>query len=219
VAIPPTIPTSFVPKQPVTAPRKRTSGANPFLALSYIVLAVAIAGATGVFGYQYFLASVAKKKANDVVTAQKQIDQATVTEFIRLRDRFTAAKGILDSHVGLSQFFTDLEGLTLQGVQFNTLKITVTGDHQATISMTGIARSFNTLAAQSSAFASDKRIKRAIFSGITSKAGGVAFNLEAQLDPSLVVLSTAPAAPAVPTLSVPVPPAATGSTTPPAPTP
>jgi hypothetical protein len=77
--------------------------------------------------------------------------------------------------------------------------------------MTGTARSFNTLAAQSSAFATDKRIKRAIFSGITAKAGAVSFNLEAQLDPGLVVLATAPAA------IVPSVPAATTTTNAPTP--
>jgi hypothetical protein len=189
VAIPPTIPTSFVPKQPVTTSRKRTSGANPFLALAYIIVTVALVGAAGVFGYQYYLEGLAKKKANDVVTAQRQIDQATVTQFIRLRDRFTAAQGILTSHVALSQYFDTLETLTLPGVTFTKLKVTVAEDRSATIDMSGTARTFNTLAAQSAAFATDKRIKRAIFSAITVKDNAVSFDLAAELDPTLVTFA------------------------------
>ncbi len=209
MALPPTIPTSFVPKQPVTAPRKRTSGANPFLVLSYIIAIVAILGAAGVFGYQFYLDGVAKKKASDVAAAQAQIDQATVTSFIHLRDRFTAAKSILSNHIALSQFFNDLEALTLQGVQFHTLNIIVSSDRTAKISMTGSARSFNTVAAQSAVFANDKRIKRAIFSNINGKDGVIAFNLSAEIDTSLVAgqMGAAP----VPKTSQPAIPTATSS--------
>ena len=211
MALPPTIPTSFVPKQPVTAPRKRTSGANPFLALSYIVVGAAVIAAAAVFGYQFFLDGVAKKKANDVVAAQGNIDQATVTSFIRLRDRFTASQGILANHVALSQFFDLLERVTVQGVQFHSLQITVTPDRTAKVTMTGSARSFNTLAAQSNMFSTDSQIKRAIFSGITLRGGTVAFNLTAELAPSLVTAraSAHGATPVVPA-SLPV----TGTSTP-----
>lgn len=197
MALPPTIPTSFVPKQPVTATKRRSTGSNPFLALAYIILGLAVIGCGLVFGYQYYLDGVAKKKANDVLAAQNQIDQATVTEFIRLRDRFTAAKDILNRHVVLSQYFDVLENLTLQGVRFNSLKMDVLEDRRARIDMAGTARSFNTLAAQSQSFATDKRIKRAIFSGInvTSKDNSVGFDLTAELDPTLVVANTSAAAP------------------------
>ena len=64
--------------------------------------------------------------------------------------------------------------------------------------MDGNAKSFNALAAQSNQFAADKRIKRAIFSGITlSKDGLVSFTMSAELDSKLVVenpSSTAPSA-------------------------
>lgn len=192
--------------------RHRTSGTNPFLALSYIILGVAIAGCFGVFGYQYYLEGVAKSKANKVIVAQNSIDQATVTEFIRLRDRFTAADDILNRHIGLSQFFDVLESLTLQGVRFNSMKLTVAEDRTAIVNLAGSAKSFNALAAQSAQLASDKRIKRAIFSGINAgtKDTNISFSLDAVLDPSLVVLSgvprasggdVAPAAPVTPSAS------------------
>ena len=55
--------------------------------------------------------------------------------------------------------------------------------------MQGVARSFNALAAESAAFAQDKRIKRAIFSSITADKGGlVRFSLRAELEPKILVL-------------------------------
>lgn len=195
VALPPTIPTSFVPKQPVTVTKKRMSGANPFLMLSYFILGVAVVGCLVLFGFEYYLNSVAARKAAEVTSAQNNIDQATVTQFIRLRDRFTAAKAVLNNHVELSQFFDLLESITLQGVRYNSLSVTVTDSRTAQVQLAGAARSFNTLAGESSAFAAQGRIKRAIFSGINSnpKDGTVTFSLTADLDPTLVVTSTAPA--------------------------
>jgi hypothetical protein len=188
VALPPTIPTSFVPKQPLTpTARRRLSGTNPFLTLSYFVIAIAVIGCGAVFAYQYYLQGVAKKKANDVIAAQNKIDQSTVSEFIHLRDRFSAAKGILDHQVALSQFFDVLERVTLQSVSFHNLKLTVAEDRHAQVEMTGSARSFNALAAQSAALASEKRIKRAIFSNISAVGGSVSFNLTAEIDPTLIV--------------------------------
>jgi hypothetical protein len=197
--MPPTVPTSFVPKQPVTPGRRRTSGTNPFLAIALFILGAMVIGCGAVFGYNYFLQKVAKSKAEQVVAAQNKIDQGTVTQFIRLRDRFTAAKSVLDHQIAMSQFLDVIENLTLQNVRFSSLQVTVKQERQATVTMAGTARSFNALAAESAALASDKRIKRAIFSGISVKDGNsVGFNLTAELDPSLVIrsLSTVTSAPA-----------------------
>lgn len=55
--------------------------------------------------------------------------------------------------------------------------------------MSGTARTFNALAAQSSVFAGEKRIKRAIFSDIRINDNkSVSFSLEADLDPKLLTL-------------------------------
>lgn len=207
MALPPTIPTSFVPKQPVATTPKRRSGSNPFLALSYFILAIVVLGCFAVFGYKLYLEGVAKHKADQVIQAQNSIDQATVTQFIRLRDRFTAAKDVLNHQVALSRFFDVLETLTLQGVRFSGLKVSVVEDRTASVTMNGSAKSFNTLAAQSQAFASDKRIKRAIFSGINVGSGttkGVTFELTAELDPLLVVISTGSTALVAPPVAAPI---------------
>lgn len=214
MALPPTIPTSFVPRQPVSATaHKRTSGANPFLMLSYIILGITLIASAAVYGYKYYLDQVATTKSAALTAAQNNVDQATLSQFIRLRDRFTSSKDILNKHVELSQFFDVLESITLQGVRFNSLDIAVNEDRTAQVTMSGTAKTFNALAAQSAAFAAEKRIKRAIFSSIdvNPKDGTVAFELKADLDPTLVEASTALApAPVI----VPVVPVAT--TTPPA---
>jgi len=189
------------------------------MVLSVILLGAAVLGSVGVFAYERYLIGVRNQKAAEVTAAEQVISSASVEEFIRTRDRFASAQEILDSHVAASQFFDLLESLTLSTVRFNQLSFELLEDRSAQIQMTGIARTFNALAAQSSALASEKRIKSAIFSGITvNQNNTVAFGLSADLDPRLITLSMegaplAPAAPLVPATSTPATTTATSTAT------
>ena len=202
MALPPTIPTSFVPKQPVaTNTRKRVSGLNPFLTLAYVIFGIAFIAALATFGYKFYLDKVANDKAAQVSDAQKKINLKNVSSFIRTRDRFTVAQKILDNHVATSFFFTELENITLQNVRFTGLRLKVEENRTASIEMAGTARTFNALAVESSAFAADTRFKRAIFSSfvLDPKTGEVKFSLKADVDPSLIIQRSPPAGAPLPT--------------------
>ena len=217
MAIPPTIPTSFVPKQPVTTGMRRPqSGVNVFLIIAGIVLGVSVLGAGGVFGYKLYLENVRDGKAAELQRAQDAINEDTIEGFVRLRNRLDSASTLLNQHVYTSQFFDVLETRTLQSVRFSSLTLSVLDDRSAEIQMEGVARSFNALAAQSEAFASEKRIKRAIFSSITvNTTGSVSFELTAELDPKLILASDATPITPLPesTLPVQVPVAPVSSST------
>ena len=215
MALPPTIPTSFVPKQAVVA-RKSVSGFNPFLLVAYIIFFVWIMVGVLVFSYKWYLTKAAAQKKEALVTAQNNIDQASLTDFIRLRDRFTISKQTLDKHVTLSQFFDKIEGITIQNARFTNLKLTILDNRTAKLEMTGTARNFNALAAQSSAFTSDKDIRKAIFSGfvIDPKDGSVTFQITAEVEPSLVTqLASAVGQSAIPDTTTSVQPAGKPATT------
>lgn len=220
--LPTTIPTSFVPKQPVrTGAQFSRSGSSVFLLIALVILGIAILGAGGVFGYERYLISVRNTKSEEVKKAQEAIDSTTVEDFIRTRNRFGAAVGLLGSHVAVSNFFDLLESITLQTVRFSSLSFTLTDDRSAEIAMAGTARTFNALAAQSSVFAGEKRVKRAIFSDIkVNPDKTVSFSLDADLDSKLLLLSAedAPAAPEAPAAApATTTPAAATSSTPAAP--
>lgn len=215
MALPPTIPTSFVPKQAVVA-RRSVSGFNPFLLVAYIIFFVWIAVGVLVFSYKWYLTKSAAQKKEALVTAQNNIDQASLTDFIRLRDRFTISKETLDKHVTLSQFFDKIEGITIQNAHFTNLKLTVLDNRTAKLEMTGTARNFNALAAQSSAFTTDKDIRKAIFSGfvIDSKDGSVTFQISAEVEQTLITQLASAAQPiAAPDTSIPVPAGKSATTT------
>lgn len=210
MAISPGIPTSFVPKQPLQPVSRRpmSSGSNVFLLVSLIVAGIAVVSAGLVFAYDKYLDSRLATKQALLAEAQGNVDQNTIEDFIRLRDRLSSGKDLMNNHVELSQFFTQLETLTLQNVRFTDMKLTVAGDHTAKLQMNGMARNFNALAAQSNAFAGDKRIKRAIFSSIgLTDAKQVSFTLTADIDSRLIVES--PEQAAVDTAPAPAPEAVT----------
>ncbi len=222
------IPTSFVPKQPVqpVANRPMRAGNNLFLIVSLALAGFVAVVALGVFGYGKYLDHTLATKEAKLSAAQANVDESTIEDFIRLRDRLSSGETLLTNHVELSQFFNVLESLTLQNVRFSSLKLVIAGDHTATIDLMGTAKNFNTLAAQSNSFATEKRIKRAIFSAITlTPEKAVGFRLTADIDPKLIVAGSVQSGAAVPAAlqtNTPVPAASstptvgslTGTTTP-----
>ncbi|HEX8591525.1 MAG TPA: hypothetical protein VF696_02145 [Candidatus Paceibacterota bacterium] len=219
MAISPGIPTSFVPRQHTESPKRQSStGTNLFLIVALFLGGVAVLATIGTYAYDKYLTHVLEAKAEELALAQREVDQDQVEEFVRLRDRLVHGRALLDNHVALSQAFDVIETETLRTVKFRSLKLEVAEDHTAQLDIEGTARSFNALAAQSNAFAAQKGIRRAIFSGIVvNQDNTVSFRLSADLDPRLVVAEGA--APAADALTVPqppqaVPPAPTATTTP-----
>lgn len=196
MAVSPSIPTSFVPKQPLDTPRRKQSGgSNLFLLVALIILGVSAATAGAVFGYQKYLESVVELKGAALAKAEAEINRETVEEYLRLERRFDSARALLAGHTGLSQFMRALEEVTLKNVRYDQLMLTVAEDRSAKVELAGSARNFNTLAAQSNAVAADKRFKRAIFSGIAIEQNTtVSFTLSADLSPELVVMKAPEAA-------------------------
>ena len=188
MAVPPNVPTSFVPKTPISAvARAPQSGTNVLMLIGMIFIVLAVVASGGVFLYGKYLGGVITSKEEAITKAQSSIDQASVEEFIRLRNRFNAANGLLDEHVAFSQFLELLEKAALQNVRFSSLLYTKAdnGDHH--LEMSGVARSFNALAAQSNAFAKEPYVRSAIFSDINVlPEGSVTFSFSARLDSKLV---------------------------------
>ncbi len=190
MALPPTIPTSFVPRQAAPQNRRRFSGTSGVLyTVALIILGLSLLAAGATFGYEWYLKDVRAKKIAALTKAEESISEATVEEFVRLRDRFSSAELLINNHVSFSQFFQTLENLTIPSVRFSSMSSVVEDNRTVKVEMDGTARNFNSLAAQSSAFAGETRIKRAIFSEITlNPNGSISFTLTAELDPQLIIM-------------------------------
>lgn len=199
MALPPTIPTSFIPHTS-TAPMRQFRGniVGAFSVFAYGALVVGIVLAVGVFLYDRVLASNKAAKDAALASAQSSIDRATVENFVRLRNRLNSSGVLLDRHPALSSFFSTIETILPSSVRFVSLHISLT-NAGAKIDSSGIARNFNALAAASNAFASDGRIKDAIFSNISvNKDSSVSFALSAKLDQKLIAFTPSVAAGSAP---------------------
>ncbi len=191
MALPPTIPTSFVPHPGSAAPRRfRGDLFGAFGFFGYAALGIALALALGVFSYGRILAGSKAAKDAELAKAQAAVDPVTIETFVRLRDRLVAGEALLEKHVAFSAFFALLEKLLPGSVRFTTMNIAMNDAGVSKVEAGGVAKSFNALAAASNAFAADGRIKDAIFSDLrVNRNNSVSFTLSATLDPKVIAFS------------------------------
>lgn len=187
MALPPTIPTSFVPRAPSSAARRSSmdfAGAYSFFA--YFLFVVVLALGIGAFLYNNVLVAQKLEKDKQLVQAEAEIDSTLAQSFIRLHDRLDSGQKLLDKHVAFSNFFTTLGQLLPATVRFNSLNVVYSDTGVVSLDGSGVAKSFNALAAASASFAADGNIKDAIFSKITvGRDNSVTFSLSATLDQKL----------------------------------
>ena len=191
MALPPTIPTSFVPRSAsATAHRFRTDIIGTFGYIAYVMLGIIFVLALGVFFYDRILASTLVARNAALMKAQKAIDLATVESFVQLRNRLNSGTTLLANHVALSGFFRLLTTLLPSTVRFTSLHLSVDTTKKVSIEGFGTARNFNALASISTAFAADGHIKDAIFSSIVvNRDSTVSFALSASLDSKVVAFT------------------------------
>ena len=206
--LPPNIPTSFVPHSASSVPRRfHVDFIGAFGFVAYAILALAIALAIAVFFYDRILAATKSSKDAELATAEAAIDTTTAQNFIRLHDRLTSGKALLNNHIAFSNVFATIEKILPSTVRFTSMQVSFGDTPMVKLNGAGVAKSFNALAAASASFAADGRIKDAIFSHLSvNKDNSVSFSLTATLDQKLVSFS----APAVASTTV---PATTASTT------
>lgn len=200
MTLPPTIPTSFVPNSASASTRRyRTNYGSAFQFFAYGVFALAVLLALSVFAYGRILASAKDARDAELAKAEASIDPTTVEGFVRLRNRLTSSKTLLNNHPAFSGFFAAVEKLLPANARFATLTLSSREGGGAMLEAAGVAKNFNVLAALSNAFALDGNIKDAIFSNITinAKDNSVSFSLTAALHAKLIAFKAqAPAAPA-----------------------
>lgn len=191
--LPPSIPTSFIPRPAGSAPHRVSSDLTGlFGVLMYAILGVIILLAAGIFFYERLLIRTENEKHEQLAKAKSNIDSATIESFVRLKDRLDSGEALLNKHLALSNFFSVLENTMPSTIRFSSLDINVNekGD-EATVRAVGAAKNLNALAAASASFADDGRIKDAIFSKITvsPEGGSISFSLAATLVPKLIAFS------------------------------
>ncbi len=177
------IQSSFIPKKPITSgkvrPQHNFQGGIIFFLSLFLLLGV-VAVSAGLFFYKGFLEQNITRKDKELQTARASFAPAQLNELKRLDLRINTAQDLLNKHNAPTLLFDLLEELTLKTVQFRDLKYLILPDGRSSISMTGEARSFASVALQSDAFNKERSIEEPIFSNLdVNQNGNALFDVSA----------------------------------------
>lgn len=183
--------TSFIPKKPpVMAGTAPGAGGRSFNVLGIVAgsvfsLAVVLSGT--VFFYKAHLVRSISAMDAELAKARKSFEPEFIEEASRLNARIVAARELLNNHRALSPLFDTLEKKTLQAVRFQDFSFNALDNREATLSMTGQARSFNAVALQSDVFGAERAFRDPVFSNFTlNERGDVVFNFKTTVDAALL---------------------------------
>jgi len=181
---------SFIPKQPVNQVTRHISGSNIFFLISFFVFIVAGVGAGSVYLWDKQMDSKIVKINNDLNSVRNSFDQNTVKEFVRLNDKINASDFLLKQHVAPSVLFGVIGDSTLKNVRFTSFKYSNAGGDKVSVSMSGEAASYETVALQSSSFSNPALrnvFRNSIFSDPDLNGSGKAtFTFSTGIDPTLL---------------------------------
>jgi len=180
--------TSFIPKtnlEPSVGGVKKPIGLLTFIATIIFFITVLVAG--GAFGYETYLENQTAKMKKDLDDNIKNFEPQALSEYVRLNTRLNAAEQLLAKHVAVSYVLDFLSENTLQSVSFNDFKYSVAADGTASLSVNGVAKSYNAVAYQSEVFAKEHSLVDPIFSNLDlDNNGNVLFNFSTNIIPGFI---------------------------------
>ncbi len=191
----PQIPTSFIPKRPITSdaalPEHRSRAVGLLSLITVIIVVATVVSFAGVYLYEKTLSTQKTKLEQSINDARNGIGTEFLTDMKRLNARITGVKALLQSHVVVSPIFAALEETTLRSIQYKKFSYEFRTDpgtksQVVRVSLDGTGKNYSTIALQSDAFAQSTVIRNPVFSNLTvdDKNGTVGFQLAFDVDPA-----------------------------------
>ena len=196
------IPTSFIPKRPVSTEPVRTSAPKSKMVSIISFLAVIAVIATGLsYGGVYLwgtqLASQKIKTDTEINDARNGIGTDFLATTKRLDARISGVQALLGKHIVVTPIFQALQDTTLRNVQYKTFTYAFVPDPKTKgtlveVTLTGTAKSYSTIALQSDAYTKSSLIRNPIFSNLTvdDKTNAISFKLVFTVLPSALSYET-----------------------------
>jgi hypothetical protein len=182
--------TSFIPKAPIvgttSVPIRSTK--SLFSVVTFILLVLVILGSVGLFFYKNYLLSQIESLSASLVRAQGYFDAETINELDMYSKRSATAKTVLNNHIIISPLFALLSEITIPSIQYTSFDHKTSGD-LFSVSISGIARDYRSVAIQAEVFNSSKGryLKNVVFSNLNrDKSGYITFNLAFDVDKTLL---------------------------------
>lgn len=199
----PRLQASFIPKKPlmehsaVAATPRQSVGL--FSVLAWIIFVISLCLALGVFLYNLYLNNSITNLTNTINTTEQEYaaSSATLATYSRMDDRLKTASELLNAHIAASPIFAFLEQNTAQNVRLNSFTFAyVNGATPGTpnsvdITLSGEAKSFNSLGVQDDVFSGNPIVQNPVVSNIGLDAdGNVTFSLAATIAPGSFAYSS-----------------------------
>jgi hypothetical protein len=181
--------TSFIPKQPLVESKvkKAPVSTSIFAVAGWFVFLITVLASLGVFAYEQYLTKSIAEKNVELNNRIKSFDTSDVDHFVQLNDRLQAATSLLNTHLAVSSLFTLIAQNTVQSVQFTDMSYRSDDAGKLTLSLSGKAPNFASVALQSDTFSAEQYMHNQVFSNLgLDKDGGVLFRFTASVDPSAV---------------------------------
>lgn len=154
-----------------------------FLFSIMLLLAVGLAYAGLVYGYQPYLTSKIEdvdKKTNELLA---QVSIKDKEDFIKFYSQTTNLKDILENHVFSSKIFTLLEKRTSQKVYYTDFDFNLT---ERKLSLSGLAESYSVLGEQLASFDEEPMIEKYNLENSRTNENLVQFKIAVVLSPNLL---------------------------------
>lgn len=181
--------TSFIPKKAIvpTVGQVRSEPVSVFLIIAIVVFVISLASAGGVFVYKKTLISKINDMNKRLAEAKNSFEPDSIANLSRLSKRIEASKQVVEKHTVVTPVFDLLEDTTLATVRFSIFSYDLSDDGSATLSMTGEAKNFTSVALQSDVIGKEKYVKNPVFSDLNpNSSGNIVFKFSASLDPDLI---------------------------------
>lgn len=187
--------TSFIPKkqtQPGNSIGRVVKGGSGLVSgLSVIIFIITLVAAGGVYAYKYTLKGKVSSQKQALIAAKQGIDPVFISNTTRLNDRIKSVKSLISKHVAPAQIFTLLENETLKTVRFDSLQYSQTEDGELNLSLSGEAKSYQSIVLQSDRYGNTGKIRDVLFSGLqpVKESGVISFDFEGLVEPATVLYS------------------------------
>lgn len=182
--------TSFIPKRPIVAGNTSVRPKHPLNLLSIIatfIFILTIVALGGEFAYKRYMNEKLAAMDTQLNDAQASIKDDLTNKFIRLDARLRSAQALLQGHIATSLLFATLQNQTVRNIQFSDMTYQTDQTGTVTVSMKGLASSYNSIALQAGLFNQNKYIKNAVFSDMTlDEKGQVMFSFRATIGSELI---------------------------------
>lgn len=180
----PDLRTTFIPKTPAStttaAPPKTV---NIFVLITSLVFIFSLIAAGGAYFYRAVLTRNIEELSRSVTRAEEIVSPALVGRLNAYDKRSRAVKTLLDKHIVLSPVFDLLEALAISSVRFSDFEYSLGREGNAKLVLSGEAKSYSALAAQSNLLGKSEYIKEPIFSNFAlNTIGNVTFNFSSGVE-------------------------------------